>query len=640
MQSRPTKFIFVTGGVVSSIGKGLCCASIGALLEARGLKVTALKLDPYINVDPGTMSPIQHGEVFVTDDGAETDLDLGHYERFIEGKMSRRNNFTTGQVYEAVINNERRGDYLGGTVQVIPHVTDEIKRRVYAAAEGFDICLVEIGGTVGDIESLPFLEAIRQMRFEVGAENSLYVHVTLVPFIAAANEFKTKPTQHSVKELLSFGIMPSIIIARSEQPLDKKLKKKISLFCNVAEDCVVNSVDVPSIYELPLVLHHEGLDERIVQLLNIWTGTPNLKSWQKIAKTFHEPKQGSVTIAMVGKYVDLKESYKSLTEALHHSGFANDCKVRVLYVDSEEIERVGVQAAIQEANAGEPVDAILIPGGFGVRGTEGKIQTIRWAREQRVPFFGICLGLQMAVIEFARNKVGLPDASSQEFDEKSSTPVIHMMESQRRVERKGGSMRLGAYPCVLKKGTLARKLYGVGEISERHRHRYEVNNLYREQLEAGGLVCSGVSPDGELVEMIELTDHPWFVGVQFHPEFKSSPRHPHPLFKGFIAAALSFRDGRAVRDPSLSPERVSRGEGNPLNSDSARKASAGGSTHEGSDRESQSASCVGAGRSGVGDAADVEGRQRAERKIDRAQSRQEGRSPQGMFAFAAEDEIK
>ncbi len=544
MQTRQTKFIFVTGGVVSSIGKGLCCASIGALLEARGLTVTALKLDPYINVDPGTMSPIQHGEVFVTDDGAETDLDLGHYERFIEAKMSKRNNFTTGQVYEAVINNERRGDYLGGTVQVIPHVTDEIKRRVFLAAEGFDVCLVEIGGTVGDIESLPFLEAIRQMRFEVGTENSLYVHVTLVPYIAAANEFKTKPTQHSVKELLSFGIMPSIIIARSEQRLDSKLKKKISLFCNVAENCVVNSVDVPSIYELPLVLHEEGLDERIVQLLNIWTGTPNLKPWQKIAKTFREPKNGAVTIAMVGKYVDLQESYKSLSEALHHSGFTNECKVRVLYVDSEDIEKGGAQATIEKANGGVPVDAILIPGGFGVRGTEGKIDTIHYAREKQVPFFGICLGLQMAVIEFARHCAGLPQASSQEFDEKSSHPVIHMMESQRRVERKGGSMRLGAYPCTLKKGTIARKLYGVSEISERHRHRYEVNNKYRPELEAAGLIFCGVSPDGELVEMIELSDHPWFLAVQFHPEFKSSPRHAHPLFQGFIAAALAHRDGR------------------------------------------------------------------------------------------------
>jgi len=544
MQARPTKFIFVTGGVVSSIGKGLCCASIGALLEARGLKVTALKLDPYINVDPGTMSPVQHGEVFVTDDGAETDLDLGHYERFIETKMSKRNNFTTGQVYEAVITNERRGDYLGGTVQVIPHVTDEIKRRVYLAAEGYDICLVEIGGTVGDIESLPFLEAIRQMRFDAGMENTLYVHVTLVPYIAAANEFKTKPTQHSVKELLSFGIMPSIIIARSEQKLDEKLKKKISLFCNVPEDCVVNSVDVPTIYELPLVLHEEGLDERIGQLLNIWTGTPNLKPWQRIVKAFKEPKHGEVSIAMVGKYVDLKESYKSLSEALQHSGFANDVRVRVIYVDSEEIEKSGVAATLDKASEGRGVDAILIPGGFGKRGTEGKIAAITYAREQGVPFFGICLGLQMAVIEFARSRAGIIKATSQEFDEKAEFPVIHMMESQLRVERKGGSMRLGAYPCVLKKGSLARRLYGQNEISERHRHRYEVNNEYRAQLETAGLTMAGVSPDGQLVEMVELAEHPWFVGVQFHPEFKSSPRHAHPLFKGFIAAALDNRERR------------------------------------------------------------------------------------------------
>ncbi len=564
MQARPTKFIFVTGGVVSSIGKGLSCASIGALLEARGLKVNALKLDPYINVDPGTMSPFQHGEVFVTDDGAETDLDLGHYERFIESKMSKANNFTTGQVYETVIANERRGDYLGGTVQVIPHITDEIKRRIFSAAVGSDICIVEIGGTVGDIESLPFLEAIRQMRAECGTENTLYIHVTLVPYISAANEYKTKPTQHSVKELLGFGIMPGIIICRSEERLDQKLKKKISLFCNVDEDCVINSWDVPTIYQLPLALHAEGLDQQIVEHLHIWTGAPNLKPWEKIVRTFERPKNGVIKIAMVGKYVELTESYKSLSEALTHSGFVNDCRVEIIYVDSEEIERIGIEAALSksltDSSKGTPsapsaspacgdlshstIDAILIPGGFGSRGSEGKILAVRYAREQKIPFLGICLGLQMAVIEFARSFTSLTKATSAEFDERSSQAVIHIMEDQRKVERKGGSMRLGAYPCVLKKGTLVRKIYGEEEISERHRHRYEVNNAFRADMENAGLVVSGASPDGTLVEIIELNDHPWFVGVQFHPEFKSSPRHSHPLFRAFAGAALEYRNSK------------------------------------------------------------------------------------------------
>ena len=552
MQARPTKFIFVTGGVVSSIGKGLSTATMGCLLEARGLKVTSIKLDPYINVDPGTMSPIQHGEVFVTDDGAETDLDLGHYERFIETRMSRLNNFTSGQVYESVIDNERRGDYLGGTVQVIPHITDEIKRRIQLAAQGFDVCLVEVGGTVGDIESLPFLEAIRQMRFELGPENTLYVHVTLVPYIAAANEFKTKPTQHSVKELLGFGIMPGIIICRSDRPLDQKLKKKISLFCNVSEDCVINSFDVSTIYELPLVFHQEGVDDRIMEHLNIWAGAPNLKPWERIVKTFKEPRRGQVRIAMVGKYVELTESYKSLSEALHHSGFANDCRVQVSYVDSEEIEKEGVKQAILAATDGQGADAILIPGGFGVRGSEGKIAAIQFARENKVPFFGICLGLQMAVIEYARNKASFGRATSAEFDPKSDQAVIHIMENQKRIERKGGSMRLGAYPCELKRSSLARRMYGSNEISERHRHRYEVNNAFRAKLEEAGLVLAGLSPDGQLVEIIELKDHPWFVGVQFHPEFKSTPRSPHPLFKGFIAAAVEYREKRR----RLKPEKL------------------------------------------------------------------------------------
>lgn len=544
MTPRPTKFIFVTGGVVSSVGKGLSVACIGALLQARGLKVTALKLDPYINVDPGTMSPFQHGEVFVTDDGAETDLDLGHYERFIGSPMSKLNNFTTGQVYETVIANERRGDYLGGTVQVIPHITDEIKRRMLLAAQGYDICLVEIGGTVGDIESLPFLEAIRQMRTDVGPENVIYTHVTLVPYIDVADEFKTKPTQHSVRELTRHGIVPNIIICRSEQPLEAKIKSKISLFCSVSEECVINAMDVPSIYDLPLVLHREGLDQRIVELLNIWTGTPNLKVWEKIVKARQAPGNGEVTIAMVGKYVELAESYKSLTEALQHAGFANDCRVQIVYVDSEEIEKQGVEHVIRSSSGGRDPEAILIPGGFGIRGSEGKVEAARYAREKKIPYLGICLGLQIATIEFARNVAGIKEATSEEFSSNGKDLLIHIMEDQKRVERKGGSMRLGAFPCTLKENSLAKKVYGKGEISERHRHRYEVNNAYRDVLTKAGLNLSGVSPDNELVEIVEIPSHPWFIGVQFHPEFKSTPRAPHPLFKGFISAAVAQRDIR------------------------------------------------------------------------------------------------
>lgn len=523
---------------MSSIGKGLVSASLGSLLEARGLKVTALKLDPYINVDPGTMSPIQHGEVFVTDDGAETDLDLGHYERFISSRMCKKNNFTSGQIYETVISNERRGDYLGGTVQVIPHITDEIKRRVRIAAEGTDICLVEIGGTVGDIESLPFLEAIRQLKFEVGDQNAVNIHVTLVPYIRAASEYKTKPTQHSVKELLRYGIMPNLIVVRSEDKLDEKLKKKISLFCNVREDCVINSPDVPLIYELPLILHSEGLDQRVIEFLNIWTGAPNLSSWERVAKSFHSPSKGEVRIAMVGKYMELTESYKSLTEAISHSGFTNDCRVKICYVESEEIEQNGAEATILKASEGKGVDGILIPGGFGKRGGEGKIAAVKFARENKIPFFGICLGLQMAVIEYARNVAGISNANSAEFDENTKDPVVHIMDTQKSVQIKGGSMRLGSYPCLLKDKSLAQKLYATKEIHERHRHRFEVNNSYREQLEKSGLIFSGTSPNNELVEIIEIKDHPWFLGVQFHPEFKSTPREGHPLFAGFIAAAL------------------------------------------------------------------------------------------------------
>lgn len=567
MTTRGTKFIFVTGGVVSSIGKGLSSASIGALLEARGLKVTAIKLDPYINVDPGTMSPIQHGEVFVTNDGAETDLDLGHYERFLGRPLSRVNNFTTGQVYETVIANERRGDYLGGTVQVIPHITDEIKRRVRLGAENYDVCIVEIGGTVGDIESLPFLESIRQLRLDLGPQNTLFIHVTLVPHISAANEFKTKPTQHSVKELLGFGILPSIILCRSDRKLDTKLKKKISLFCNVAENCVINAPDVSSIYELPIELHSEGLDDRIVEHLNIWTGAPNLSEWQRIVDTVLNPKKGSITLAMVGKYVELTESYKSLTEALHHSAIANDCKVEIVYVDSEEIERNGIEETIAQATGGRGTDAILIPGGFGSRGSEGKILAAKYAREEKIPFFGICLGLQIATIEIARHVAGISKATSAEFDENSEYPVIHIMENQKSVTRKGGSMRLGAYPCVLQEGTLVKKAYGETKISERHRHRYEVNNEYREKLKSAGLVFSGVSPDNELVEIMELRDHPWFVGVQFHPEFHSSPRSPHPLFRSFIKAALERRDSR-----KSSSRKSSNGRGAAHKQEAAQKA--------------------------------------------------------------------
>lgn len=547
---RSTKFIFVTGGVVSSIGKGLSCACIGALLEARGLKVTAVKLDPYINVDPGTMSPFQHGEVFVTEDGAETDLDLGHYERFIETRMSKKNNFTAGQVYETVIANERRGDYLGGTVQVIPHITDEIKRRVHAAADGFDVCIAEVGGTVGDIESLPFLEAIRQMRADVGSQNVLYIHVTLVPYITAASEFKTKPTQHSVHELTGFGIIPGIVVCRSESPIDEKLKKKISLFCNVDENCVISAPDVKSLYELPLLLHKEGLDDRIVERLNIWTRSPDLTPWEKIVQIHSAPPNGNVSIAMVGKYVDLTESYKSLTEALRHGGFANDCKVDVIYLDSEQIEKVGFEQTLLATAEIKSVDGILIPGGFGHRGSEGKILAAKYARENKIPFFGICLGMQVAVIEFARHCAGLNGATSAEFDEQAKLPVIDIMETQKSVKRKGGSMRLGSYPCKLKKDSLVQKIYGKALLDERHRHRYEVNNKYRPELERAGMVMCGVSPDDQLVEMIELSEHPWFVGVQCHPEFKSTPRSSHPLFKAFVSAALDQKRGVLAKRPA------------------------------------------------------------------------------------------
>ncbi|MGH7845483.1 MAG: CTP synthase [Candidatus Binatia bacterium] len=537
MAGTKTKFIFVTGGVVSSLGKGLASASIGALMESRGLRVTHLKMDPYINVDPGTMSPFQHGEVFVTDDGAETDLDLGHYERYVSTPMGRKNNFTTGQVYDTVIANERRGDYLGGTVQVIPHITDEIKRRIRLAAEGYDLAICEVGGTVGDIESLPFLEAIRQLGWELDKENVLYIHLTLVPYIAAGGELKTKPTQHSVKELTGLGIQPDILLCRTDRLLDRKLKSKIAQFCNVDENAVITAKDVEWVYEVPLIFHEEGLDERLVEKLHMWTAAPNLRKWQRVVHVLKNPKD-SVRIAVVGKYMSLKESYKSLFEALVHGGIANEVKVEMECIEAEQVEQEGPAGILGRA------DGILIPGGFGGRGSEGKIETVRYARENQVPFFGICLGLQMAVVEFARNVCGLAEANSTEFNDKTPHPVIHLMDNQKGLEKKGGTMRLGAYPCVLQDDSAAFKLYGKKKVSERHRHRFEVNNDYRELFLTHGMILSGLSPDANLVEIIELKDHPWFVGCQFHPEFKSHPTESHPLFKGFIKAALQNRSAQ------------------------------------------------------------------------------------------------
>jgi len=542
----PTKYIFVTGGVVSSLGKGLAAASIGALLESRGLKVTFLKLDPYINVDPGTMSPFQHGEVYVTDDGAETDLDLGHYERYTNVTTGQKNNFTSGRIYYNVISKERRGDYLGGTVQVVPHITDEIKRSITDLANDEDVVIVEIGGTIGDIESLPFLEAIRQLRYSLGRQNVLYVHLTLVPFIKVADELKTKPTQHSVKELLSIGIQPNILVCRSDRPLPKEMKRKIALFCNVEENAVITAQDVETIYEVPLRLHAEKIDDRIVEALELKASDNDLKTWETIVERIKHPSK-SVIIALVGKYIDLKEAYKSLCEALTHGGVANDARVDICWVDSEDIESKGAAEMLKG------MDGILVPGGFGIRGVEGKIAAVKYARENKVPYFGICLGMQCAVIEAARSLAHLQNANSSEFDQKTPHPVIYLIEQwydyrnktiQRRdiTSDKGGSMRLGAYPCKIEKGTLAYQAYGKEEISERHRHRYEFNNKYKEQLKAAGLVISGTSPDGELVEIAEIKDHPWFLGCQFHPEFKSTPRKPHPLFTAFIGAALRNKE--------------------------------------------------------------------------------------------------
>jgi CTP synthase len=544
-----TKFIFVTGGVLSSLGKGLASAAIGALLESRGLSVTLQKLDPYINVDPGTMNPFQHGEVYVTDDGAETDLDLGHYERFTNAVLGRDNNFTTGKIYYSVITKERRGDYLGGTVQVIPHITDEIKRSIKLVANSVDVVIVEIGGTVGDIESLPFLEAIRQFRTDVGKENALYIHLTLVPYIGTAGEVKTKPTQHSVKELRSIGIQPDILLCRTNKYLPREIKEKIALFCNVSVDEVITAKDVECIYEVPLVFHRERLDQKIVEKLNIWTRAPHLNNWERIVRSLKDPKL-SITISIVGKYVDLTESYKSLNEALRHGGIPNDCRVTLEFIDSEKIHENNCREIIGDA------DGILIPGGFGSRGIEGKICTAKYAREEKIPYFGICLGMQIAVIEFARNIAGLKDAHSQEFNKNTPYPVIYLMkewydEKTRTLQKrditsdKGGTMRLGAYPCDIKKDSLAYSAYGITSISERHRHRYEFNNAFKEKLEEKGLVISGTSPDGELVEMVEVKDHPWFLGCQFHPEFKSRPMNPHPLFREFIRASLAYSKTRA-----------------------------------------------------------------------------------------------
>jgi CTP synthase len=539
VRAKRTKYIFVTGGVVSSLGKGLASASIGALLENRGLEITHLKLDPYINVDPGTMSPFQHGEVFVTDDGAETDLDLGHYERFTNAPMGRPNNYTTGRIYHSVIQKERRGEYLGKTVQVIPHITDEIKAAIRATAASLDVCIVEVGGTVGDIESLPFLEAIRQMRYDVGAENVCYIHLTLLPYIATAGELKTKPTQHSVMKLREIGIQPDILMCRTDREVPKEMKDKIALFCSVSPGAVFTSRDVPTIYELPVALSAEGLDDKIAEILNIWSRAPRLDRWEKIAQTIQHPGHGSVKIGVVGKYVNLIESYKSLNEALVHGGIANDCRVELQFIDSTRIEEEGAEAVLKD------VHGVLVPGGFGIRGTEGKIAAVRYAREKRIPFFGICLGLQMAVIEFARNILGFAGANSLEFDEKTPHPVVTLMEGQKSVADKGGTMRLGAYACSLQEGTLARKLYGSAEISERHRHRYEFNNGYRRSFEEKGMVFSGLHRALDLVEMIELAGHPHFLGCQFHPEFKSKPFAPHPLFSGFVRAGLEYRDRMA-----------------------------------------------------------------------------------------------
>lgn len=544
-----TQFIFITGGVVSSLGKGIAASSLAAILESRGLKVSMMKLDPYINVDPGTMSPFQHGEVFVTEDGAETDLDLGHYERFVRMKMTKANNFTTGRVYANVIKKERRGDYLGGTVQVIPHITDEIKRCICAGTQGADIALVEIGGTVGDIESLPFLEAIRQMRIELGREQALFIHLTLVPFLKTAGEIKTKPTQHSVKEMRSIGIQPDILLCRCEQTLPENERNKIALFTNVEKRAVIPLYDVDTIYRIPIELRKQGLDDIVVQMMNLRTQPADLSEWERVVAAQTNP-LSSVTIGMVGKYIDLTDSYKSLSEALIHAGIETRTKVNIRYIDSESIEQEGSSIL-------EGLNGILVPGGFGKRGIEGKILATQFARENHIPYFGICLGMQVALIEYARNIANMIDANSTEFDLNTPYPVVALISEwqddngsiQQRTEEtdKGGTMRLGGYRCHLSPNSLARQLYEQDEIIERHRHRYEVNNKWTELLEKSGLIISGRSIDGNLVEMIEIKDHPWFIGCQFHPEFTSTPRYGHPLFKGFVEAAKRKRDSQGFK---------------------------------------------------------------------------------------------
>ncbi|HVN70503.1 MAG TPA: CTP synthase [Desulfomonilia bacterium] len=536
--NKSTKYIFITGGVLSSLGKGLAAASIGAIMEARGLKVCNIKLDPYINVDPGTMSPFQHGEVFVTDDGAETDLDLGHYERFTSSTLTAKNNFTTGKIYDSVIQKERNGEYLGKTVQVIPHITDEIKERIKNAAVGNDIAIVEIGGTVGDIESLPFLEAIRQFGFDMGKANVLYIHLTLVPYIATAGELKSKPTQHSVQKLREIGIQPQILLCRSEKMLSNDLKEKIALFCNVEKNAVINAIDVDSIYKVPIGFHREGLDDRIIEYLNMWTREPRMQGWEQLIERIQK-RTDEVNIAVVGKYVKLTDSYKSLNEALEHGGIFNNTKVNRIFVDADEL--IGKDDL---SSYFADIHGILIPGGFGERGTEGKILAARYARTRKSPFFGICLGMQLAVTEFARNVCGLKTANSTEFDQKTAAPVIDFLPGQKNITRKGGTMRLGAYRCTIEPDTNAMRAYGSQEISERHRHRYEFNPAYEKQLTQGGLIISGRNPETALVEIIELPDHPWFLGCQFHPEFKSKPMQPHPLFRDFIKASLQHQKAR------------------------------------------------------------------------------------------------
>jgi len=534
--NKKTKYIFITGGVVSSLGKGIASTTIGALLESRGIKVNLLKFDPYINLDPGTMSPFQHGEVFVTDDGAETDLDLGHYERFCDVTLKRDNNFTTGQIYDAVLSKERRGEYLGKTVQVIPHITNEIKSKITNLGKTADIVLVEIGGTVGDIESLPFLEAIRQYAYDVGRENVLYIHLTLVPHIKAAGEFKTKPTQHSVKELRMIGIQPDILLCRCEKELTEDMREKISLFCNVRKEAVFSATDVDSIYELPLLYSRQGVDDIIAKYLNIWSRSAGLQKWEKINLNIKNP-EGEVTIAIVGKYVDLKESYKSLNEALIHAGIANRRTTNLCYIDSEKLEKGEL-----DVDCLKQADGILVPGGFGIRGIEGKIKAVEYARTNKIPFFGICLGMQIATIEFARHVCKMEDAHSQEFNEKSNYPVIDLMEEQKSIKNLGGTMRLGAYTCLVEKGSNASEAYKSAEISERHRHRYEFNSKFEEELKACGLKITGRDKVTGLVEMVEIEDHPWFLGCQFHPEFKSKPFAPHPLFMAFIKASILNRN--------------------------------------------------------------------------------------------------